>query len=87
MLVHNTAFAMNIVENVAIRCGQTVAVFSMEMPAEHLVMRMLSSLGRSENHYRQTAQRSHRLGAPDFSGPVHPFRELCPRNRSAMKPP
>ena len=48
MLVHNTTFAMNIAENVVISCRKPVAVFSMEMPAEHLVMRMLSSLGRIE---------------------------------------
>ncbi|MFO1431341.1 MAG: replicative DNA helicase [Candidatus Competibacteraceae bacterium] len=43
-----TTFAMNIAENVVISCRKPVAVFSMEMPAEHLVMRMLSSLGRIE---------------------------------------
>ena len=42
-----TTFAMNIAENAAMS-GKTVAVFSMEMPADALVMRMLSSLGRIE---------------------------------------
>jgi replicative DNA helicase len=41
-----TSFAMNIVENAAVGAGVPVAVFSMEMPAESLTMRMLSSLGR-----------------------------------------
>lgn len=41
-----TTFAMNVVENVLLRSGLPVLVFSMEMPAEHLVLRMLSSLGR-----------------------------------------
>ena len=41
-----TALSMNLVENVMIRSGKPVLVFSMEMPAESLVMRMLSSLGR-----------------------------------------
>jgi replicative DNA helicase len=41
-----TSFAMNIAENVAIKSGQPVLIFSMEMPAESLTMRMLSSLSR-----------------------------------------
>lgn len=41
-----TTFAMNIAENAAIQAKQPVAVFSMEMPADSLAMRMLSSLGR-----------------------------------------
>jgi replicative DNA helicase len=41
-----TAFAMNLCENAAIKSRLPVAVFSMEMPAEQLTMRMLSSLGR-----------------------------------------
>jgi replicative DNA helicase len=51
-----TTFAMNIAENVAIRCAKPVAVFSMEMPAEHLIMRMLSSLGRIEQHRIRTGK-------------------------------
>jgi len=43
-----TAFAMNIGEHVAISTGETVAVFSMEMPAEQIATRMISSLGRVE---------------------------------------
>jgi replicative DNA helicase len=41
-----TTFAMNIAENVAIKSGKGVAVFSMEMPGDSLAMRMMSSLGR-----------------------------------------
>ena len=41
-----TTFAMNLVENAMMKSGKPVLVFSMEMPAEQLVMRMLSSLGR-----------------------------------------
>ena len=39
-----TTFAMNIAENAAIHSKQPVAVFSMEMPADSLAMRMLSSI-------------------------------------------
>lgn len=43
-----TAFALNLVTNVAINTGKTVALFNMEMGAEQLVSRMLSSLGQIE---------------------------------------
>lgn len=41
-----TTFAMNMSENALIRSGKPVLVFSMEMPAQQIVMRMLASLGR-----------------------------------------
>ncbi len=41
-----TSFAMNLVENAALASEKPILVFSMEMPAEGLVVRMLSSLGR-----------------------------------------
>ncbi|MFK8012553.1 MAG: replicative DNA helicase [Marinicellaceae bacterium] len=41
-----TSFAMNIVEKAAIQHGSSVAIFSMEMSAVQLVMRMMSSLSR-----------------------------------------
>ncbi len=48
-----TTFAMNVAENVSVK-GQTVLVFSLEMPGEHLTMRMLSSLGRINQHNVRT---------------------------------
>jgi replicative DNA helicase len=51
-----TAFAMNIAENVAISLGRAVAVFSMEMPGEQLAMRLMSSLGRIDQHKVRTGQ-------------------------------
>ncbi len=41
-----TTFAMNMVENALLEAKKPILVFSMEMPAEQLVMRMLASLGR-----------------------------------------
>ena len=41
-----TAFAMNIAENAGLRDGMPVAVFSMEMSAEALTKRLISSRGR-----------------------------------------
>ncbi len=51
-----TSIAMNIAENVAIKSGQPVAVFSMEMPGEALAMRMMSSLGRIDQHKVRTGK-------------------------------
>jgi replicative DNA helicase len=51
-----TTFAMNIAENVAIEAKQPVAVFSMEMPGEALAMRMMSSLGRIDQHRVRTGK-------------------------------
>lgn len=58
-----TSFAMNIAENAALGSGLPVAVFSMEMPAEQLTMRMMSSLGRIDQHKVRTG----RLGDEDWS--------------------
>lgn len=41
-----TTFAMNIAEHVAIKSRSPVLIFSMEMPGESIVMRLLSSLCR-----------------------------------------
>lgn len=41
-----TTYAMNIAEHVAIKSRQPVLIFSMEMPGEAIVMRLLSSLCR-----------------------------------------
>lgn len=41
-----TTLAVNIGENAALGAGKAVAIFSMEMSAESLTMRMISSLGR-----------------------------------------
>jgi replicative DNA helicase len=47
-VVHNTTVAINIVENFSIATKKSVAVFSMEMPGDSIVMRMMSSLGSIE---------------------------------------
>ncbi len=41
-----TSLGMNFVENAAIRAGKKAAVFSLEMPAEQLVMRMMCTEAR-----------------------------------------
>ncbi len=49
-----TTFAMNMAENVAVKTDLPVAIFSMEMPGEQLAMRMMSSLGRIDQHKVRT---------------------------------
>lgn len=51
-----TSIAMNIAENVAIKGDKPVAVFSMEMPGDALAMRMMSSLGRIDQHRVRTGK-------------------------------
>ncbi len=51
-----TSFAMNLAENAAVGTDLSVAVFSMEMPGEQLAMRMMSSLGRIDQHLLRTGQ-------------------------------
>lgn len=41
-----TSLAMNLVENAVIKTGKPVIVFSLEMPAEEVTMRLLASLSR-----------------------------------------
>ena len=51
-----TSFAMNMAENVALETKRPVAVFSMEMPGDSLAMRMMSSLGRIDQHRVRTGK-------------------------------
>ena len=57
-----TSFMMNIAESAAISGESPVLVFSMEMPSDSLVLRMLSSLGRID----QTKIRTGQLGDEDW---------------------
>jgi len=51
-----TALAVNIAENAAIKDKHCVAIFSMEMPAEQLTMRMVSSLANIDQHKVRTGK-------------------------------
>ena len=51
-----TAFSINMGENVAIDTGLPVAIFSMEMGGAQLVMRMLGSIGRLDQHKIRTGR-------------------------------
>lgn len=58
-----TTFAMNIAENIAMNSPKPVLVFSMEMPREALMLRMLSSFSR----VNQSELRSGQLKDHDWS--------------------
>jgi replicative DNA helicase len=49
-----TALALNIAENVALRKGEPVAIFSLEMSKESLLLRMLASEARVDAHKFRT---------------------------------
>ena len=57
-----TTYAMNLVENALIATKRPCIVFSMEMPSESIVMRMLSSIGKID----QTRIRSGKLIEDDW---------------------
>lgn len=57
-----TSFAMNLVENSVLAQDKPILVFSMEMPADSLVIRMLSSIGRID----QTRIRNGKLEQEDW---------------------
>ena len=54
--VGKTAFALNIACATAKSTKKNIAIFSLEMPAEQLIMRMISSLGQVDNKKLQTGK-------------------------------
>ncbi|WP_170008560.1 replicative DNA helicase [Bacillus fonticola] len=54
--VGKTAFALNIAQNVATRTEESVAIFSLEMGAEQLVMRMLCAEGNIDAQHLRTGE-------------------------------
>lgn len=72
VVTHNTAFSLNIAENVALDSNMSVAVFSMEMGAAQLVMRMLGSVGRLDQHKLRTG----RIGEDDWPRLTHALGRL-----------
>ncbi|MFN4005303.1 MAG: replicative DNA helicase [Hylemonella sp.] len=56
VVTHNTAFAINIAEHVALHEGLPVAVFSMEMGAAQLAVRIVGSIGRIDQSRLRTGK-------------------------------
>ncbi len=70
--VHNTAFALSIAQNISVRYNKAVAVFSLEMPASQLVLRMMCAEARVDmNRVRQGA-----LNEKDFERLVNAAGKL-----------
>ncbi|MDG1953062.1 MAG: replicative DNA helicase [Gammaproteobacteria bacterium] len=67
-----TAFAMNLVEEAVLNNPLPVLVFSLEMPAESLIFRMLSSIGR----INQSKLRNGDLSDEDWRGFNSAFEKL-----------
>jgi len=67
-----TAFAMNLVEEAVLNNPLPVLVFSLEMPAESLIFRMLSSIGR----INQSKLRNGDLSDDDWRGFNSAFEKL-----------
>jgi replicative DNA helicase len=53
-----TALALNLAENIAIRAGQSVAMFSLEMSKESLLQRLVASVARIDAHKFRTGHLS-----------------------------
>ncbi|TDE86201.1 replicative DNA helicase [Deinococcus sp. S9] len=71
--LHNTAFALSIAQNVALRGEKTVAVFSLEMPAVQLALRMLCSEARVDMNRIRSGQ----LNERDFERLAHAAGRLA----------
>ena len=67
-----TSFSMNIGEHVAIEQGLPVAVFSMEMGAVQLAMRMVGSVGMLDQHRMRTGK----LTAEDWPRLTHAVQQV-----------
>jgi len=67
-----TAFSINIAENVALDTNLPVAIFSMEMGAAQLAMRMLGSVGKLNQHDLRTG----RLQDDDWGRLTHALGKL-----------
>ena len=67
-----TSLAMNIAEHVAIEQGLPVAVFSMEMGAVQLAMRMFGSVGMLDQHRMRTGK----LLADDWPRVTHAVQKM-----------
>lgn len=70
-----TTFAMNMVENAVLNSDKAVLVYSLEMPGDSLLMRMLSSLGSIDH----TRIRSGRLLSEDWPKLTNAVRQLTDR--------
>src|SRR5690606_38183386 len=76
-----TAFALNIAQNVATKTGENVAIFSLEMGAEQLVMRMLCAEGNIDSQRLRTGT----LTEEDWGKLIMAMGSLSNAGRSAER--
>ena len=74
--VGKTAFALNIAAAAAKSTKKNIAIFSLEMPAEQLVIRMISSLGQIDSKKLQTG----RLETEDYRRMNEDISQLADTN-------
>lgn len=74
--VGKTAFALNIAAAAAKSTKKNIAIFSLEMPAEQLVLRMISSLGQIDSKKLQTG----RLETEDYRRVNEAMSQLADTN-------
>ncbi len=74
--VGKTAFALNIAAAAAKSTKKNIAIFSLEMPAEQLVIRMISSLGQIDSKKLQTG----RLETEDYRRMNEAISQLADTN-------
>ena len=67
-----TSFCLNVAQHVALRKGETVGVFSLEMSKEQLALRMLCSDARVDAHRLRTGQ----LGEKDWARLAKAYADL-----------
>ncbi|VEB51409.1 replicative DNA helicase [Salmonella enterica subsp. enterica] len=73
-----TTFAMNLCENAAMLQDKPVLIFSLEMPGEQIMMRMLASLSRVD----QTRIRTGQLDDEDWGANLRHDGPFCWRKRN-----
>ncbi len=83
-----TTFAMNLVENALMLEEKPVLVFSLEMPAEQIMMRMLASLGRINQTAIRTAnlEDDHWMKMNDIMTLLHEKNNLYIDDSSGLTP-
>ncbi|HZP33018.1 MAG TPA: replicative DNA helicase [Candidatus Acidoferrales bacterium] len=70
--VGKTSFALNIAENVTVQHQAPVAIFSLEMSKESLLMRLLASVARIDSHRFRTG----RIRREDWRDMTHTLAQL-----------
>ncbi|HVS74617.1 MAG TPA: replicative DNA helicase [Candidatus Acidoferrales bacterium] len=68
-----TALALNLAENIAVRAGHPVAIFSLEMSKESLLQRMVASVAQVDAHKFRTGH----LGKEDWKRMADALGELA----------